>query len=125
MIRLKTTEIARERNRLLAEQGGRCGICSGQCSVDNAVLDHCHATGSVRAAVHRGCNSLLGKIENNAARYGVRDIASFTNGVGSYLRTHMTNITGLIHPTYKTDEEKRVRRNTKARKTRAAKKESV
>jgi hypothetical protein len=58
-------------------------------------------------------------LENNAARYGVRDIGTFANGVAAYLRAHLTNITGLIHPTHKTDEEKRLLRNKRARVTRA------
>jgi hypothetical protein len=38
------------------------------------------------------------------------------------LQRHSENRTGLLHPTYKSDEEKRVRRNAKAKKARAAKK---
>jgi hypothetical protein len=75
----------------------------------------------VRAALHRGCNSLLGKVENNYKRYGVPSVAAFGTGLGQYIQRHATNITGLIHPTHKTDEEKRLARNAKARKTRATK----
>lgn len=88
------------------------------------MLDHNHATGAVRGVLHRGCNSLLGKLENNAARYGVRDIGTFTNGVGRYLLNHMTNITGLLHPTHKSEDEKRELRNKRARASRARKKET-
>lgn len=79
----------------------------------------------MRGTLHIGCNALLGKVENNAARYGVRDIAAFAHGIAPYLRKHLTNVTGLLHPTHKTDDEKRVARNTKARKARAAKKEAA
>lgn len=79
----------------------------------------------MRGVLHRGCNSLWGTLENNAPRYGVRDLAVFANGVGQYLRAHMVNTTGYLHPTYRTEEEKRVRRNAKARATRAKKKESA
>jgi hypothetical protein len=68
--------------------------------------------------LHAGCNSLLGKLENNAARYGVRDIGTFTNGVAKYLREHMVNVTGLLHPTHKNEEEKRLLRNKRARASR-------
>lgn len=91
----------------------------------NAVLDHDHRTGAVRAAIHRGCNSLLGKLENNAARYGVRDIGVFANGVAQYLRAHMTNVTGLLHPTHKSEDEKRELRNKRARATRAKNRETA
>jgi hypothetical protein len=42
--------------------------------------------------------------------------------LAQYLAKHSTNITGLTHPTYKTEDEKRIARNTKARKVRAEKK---
>lgn len=78
----------------------------------------------MRGVLHAGCNSLLGKLENNAARYGVRDIGVFTNGVAAYLRKHMVNITGLLHPTHKSEDEKRDLRNKRARASRAKKKET-
>ena len=125
MTRLTAAQIKPVKIRLLAEQGGVCAICKQSCAPATAVLDHDHRTGAVRAALHRGCNSLLGKLENNAARYGVKDIGTFTNGVAAYLRMHMTNITGYLHPTHKTEEDKRVRRNTKARVRRANKKDTA
>lgn len=100
-------------------------MCSLPTTNQDAVLDHHHGTGAVRGVLHRGCNSLLGKVENNAGRYGVRDVAAFTSGIAGYLRKHMTNVTGLVHPTHKTDEEKRELRNKKARVSRAKKKEST
>ncbi len=80
------------------------------------VLDHCHRTGAVRGTLHRSCNALLGKVENNFARFGVKDLAAFLHGAAGYLLKHKTNITGMIHPTHKTDDEKRVARNAAARK---------
>lgn len=74
--------------------------------------------------LHRGCNSLLGKVENNHKRYGVPSVAAFGSGLGAYLSLHLTNVTGLIHPTHKTEDEKRLARNAKARKARASKKEA-
>lgn len=123
--RLKTTEVSTTRANQLVQQSGRCALCGLPLPPAQAVLDHNHDTGAVRGTLHRGCNSLLGKLENNAARYGVRDIGTFTNGVAAYLRTHMVNVTGLLHPTHKTDDEKRERRNAKARAARAKRKESA
>ena len=125
MRRIKTTEVSSVRLQLLQEQGGLCALCRTKCTEAQAVLDHDHSTGSVRGVLHRGCNSLLGKLENNAARYGVRDIGVFSNGVAQYLRAHLTNITGLLHPTHKTPEEKRLRTNMRARAARAKKKETA
>jgi len=119
--RLKTTEIAVVRASLAKQQQGRCAIC--QLPLSKEVLDHDHSTGAVRATLHAGCNSLLGKVENNYRRYGVQNLAAFLSGVASYLQRHATNQTGLLHSTHRSDDEKRLARNAKARKTRAAKKE--
>lgn len=121
MRRLKTTEVATTRAELLAQQGGRCSLCVLPCTPAHAVLDHDHATGAVRGALHRGCNALLGKIENNYKRYGVPSLPAFCAGTASYLQRHTTNMTGLLHPTHRTEDEKRERRNAQARKRRAAK----
>lgn len=121
--RLKTTEVAIVRHRLWSEQGYKCALCSLPMQQDKAVLDHDHSNGAIRAALHRGCNALLGKVENNAARYGVSSVAAFGSGLGPYLARHTLNITGLLHPTFKTEDEKRLLRNTRARKARASKKE--
>jgi Recombination endonuclease VII len=124
MRRLKVSEVATERSTLLLAQGLRCALCKLPCSLAQAVLDHDHGTGAIRATLHRGCNSLLGKVENNYKRYGVINLAAFLSGLSSYLQAHMTNQTSLIHPTHKTEEEKRLSRNAKARKARAKSKES-
>ncbi len=89
------------------------------------MLDHCHTTGAVRGTLHRSCNSLLGKVENNAARFGVKSLPAFLNGAAKYLQRHTTNITGLIHPTHKSEDEKRLARNAKAVKVRLAKRKSA
>ena len=117
--RLKTTEIAKTRVDLAVQQGGRCAVC--KLPLSKEVLDHDHSTGAVRATLHSGCNSLLGKVENNYKRYGVVNLAAFLNGVAAYLQRHVTNQTGLLHSTFRNEDEKREKRNTKARAARAAK----
>lgn len=117
--RLKTTEVSVIRARLLAAQGGRCAICL--LPVKRECLDHDHDTGAVRGVACSGCNALLGKLENNHKRYGVQNLAAFANGVAAYLAKHSINITGYIHPTHKSEDEKRLARNAKARKARAKK----
>lgn len=88
------------------------------------MLDHCHTSGAVRGTLHRSCNALLGKVENNHARFGVSklNLPAFLHGAASYLQKHKTNITGLIHPTHKTEDEKRLLRNKRAKIARAKKK---
>lgn len=118
--RLKTTEVSVIRERMAKANGNRCALC--QLPLTKPVLDHDHATGAVRGVLHNGCNALLGKLENNYKRYGVVNLAAFSNGVAAYLQRHVTNQTGYLHPTYRTEDEKRERRNTKARAARAARK---
>lgn len=117
--RLKASEVATVRERLAAAQGGRCAIC--QLPLTKPCLDHNHNTGAVRATLHNGCNALLGKLENNYKRYGVVNLSAFLQGTAAYLQRHVTNQTGYLHPSHKTEDEKRERRNAKARATRTAK----
>lgn len=122
--KLKTTQLAAYRVQQAAAQGNRCALCGkpfGTKAPYDPVLDHCHKTGAVRGVLHRGCNSLWGKVENGAPRFGVHDVPSFTHGCAQYQRKHMTNITGLIHPLHKTAEEKKVATAAKRKKAAAAK----
>lgn len=123
MRRLKTTEVRGYREELLREQGGKCALCGEAITGNEAVLDHCHTTGRIRGVLHRGCNAGLGHIENNAPRYRLTDIRRLTK----WLRAIPAYIHGQyedhpFHPTYRTEEEKRLRRNTLARKRRERKK---
>lgn len=105
---------------MLESQGYTCAICHLPCDEEKAVLDHCHKGGHVRAVLHRSCNSLLGKLENNAPRYGMtkEQLIAFVNGAAEYLSVHQENQTGLIHPTFFTAEEKVERRKARAKKQR-------
>lgn len=128
MRRLKTTEVAEVRLAISKKQGGLCALCQqplGKTAPLDPVLDHDHNTGAVRGVLHRGCNSLLGKLENNAGRYGVRNLLAFGTGSSQYLRIHITNITDLLHPSFKTEDEKRLLKNRRARVARKAKKEQA
>lgn len=120
MTRLTVKALAQWRKDTLAKQGGRCAICSLPCSEAQAVGDHDHSTGYMRGVAHRSCNALLGKVENAYLRYGVPNLASFMHGVPAYLQRPQHEVQ---YPTHRTDDEKRIARNTKARKARAAKKE--
>lgn len=120
MSKLKYSEIAPFRNAMLRSQGGRCALCQLPCSEADACLDHDHQTGFVRGVLHRSCNALLGKVENNEKRYGIKSLTAFLHGAATYLQNHGLRTTGTLHPKHKTDEEKRLARNAKARKKRAA-----
>lgn len=121
-MRLKPAEVKPYRIKTLQEQGGLCQICGKPIENGEEVLDHDHKTGFIRGVLHRGCNSLLGKLENNHRRCGVPDLLGFLSGVSAYLQkpAHET-----LHPTHRTEEEKRLRRNKKAKKRRNKLKEKT
>ena len=117
-MKLKTKEVKALRLDLLKAQGYKCALCSLDLTEEKAVLDHSHKSGAIRAVLHRSCNSLLGKVENNAPRYGV-NLEAFTQGLGQFLALHSTPQSDLIHPSHFTLEEKKAR--TKVRLKRKAK----
>ncbi len=129
--KLKYKDIKSTRLALLEQQEYRCAICGLACTIDQAVLDHCHKNttdchknntgGHIRAVLHRGCNALLGRIENNAPRHGIQlqQLIAFLVGASRYIDFHQVNQTGLIHPLHLTPEEKAARRKAKARRARA------
>lgn len=107
-MKLKYNEIAPYRAQQLNTQNNCCALC-GDVVVDDAVLDHCHKTGKLRKVLHRGCNSLLGKIENNMPRskMTIDRLEVFAGRLIEYITTQHTDI---IHPTYKTTEERKMGR---------------
>lgn len=123
--KLKTTEVKKVREELLRRQGGVCALTHYPLDPSDAVLDHCHTTGHIRGTIHRGANSLLGKLENNHKRYGVSKPMMFA--IGRNLEAYLTRSfeANPLHPTHKTEDEKRLARNAKARAARAKKKEQA
>lgn len=61
---------------LVASQGGACAICG---DVTTLYVDHCHASGLIRAALCRSCNLALGMAKDDPSR--LRKMAE-------YLETH-------------------------------------
>lgn len=124
--KLKYSEVAKTRASMLQSQGGTCALCSLPIAKGKDVLDHDHTEGHLRGVLHSGCNSLLGKLENNYKRYGVPDLRLFLAGAPQYLTkgSRIPLDQRVLHPTFKTDEEKRQARNEAARERRAAKKKT-
>ena len=93
-------------------------------SVTEAVLDHDHATGHVRGVLHRGVNSLLGKIENNHRRYGVSlpMLRAMAPAIAAYIEKDYS--ANVFYPTHRSADEKRELRNKRARDARARKLEA-
>ena len=125
MQRLKHSEVAAFRDKLYVAQGSVCALCGQAIEASARVLDHCHTTGEVRGVLHRGCNSMLGHIENNRPRYQLTStvrMAGFLNKVLPYLAWNLSTHRGILYPTHRTEEEKRLLRNKRARTKRAKEK---
>lgn len=107
-VRLKYSEIPAVRNYLLEQQNHCCGLCGDIIEEGKAVLDHDHRSGIIRRVLHRGCNSMLGKIENNMARseIDIFRLMKIADKVADYIQN---NTTDWIHPTYKTPEERKMK----------------
>lgn len=118
--------------KLAKEQGGNCLLCGKPLDFsikgtkgDSVVADHCHLSGRIRGALHRSCNGGEGRVSSAAGRWIVGSmqdplaIAKALRALAEYLEREPSN---YLYPTYKTDEEKRLAANAKARKARAVKK---
>lgn len=125
MHRLKSTQVKQHRDELLLAQGGRCLLCQERIEGDDVpVLDHDHNTGHVRGVLHRGCNAMLGHIENNRARNYLKGGRLFRmlRGIEAYILRDYASLGTPLHHTFKTEDEKRERRNKLARARRAKEK---
>lgn len=123
MIRLKTTEVAAHRAELARQQGDVCALCGEPFSPKNPqVLDHEHVTGLVRGTLHRGCNSMLGVIENGASRYFLTSPAKLSVFLRNVVPYKFKEHTPILYPSHRSDEEKRLLRNKRAAAARKARK---
>lgn len=126
MRKLKTAEVKSVRDLMAAKQGYKCILCSASLKQKDPVLDHCHDTGTVRAVLCRNCNGMEGKVRTAAIRATSREgMREWLSNLAEYWEHYYQNPRPLLYPTHKTEAEKRLERNKKARTRRAAaKKES-
>lgn len=118
--KMKYKEVITVRNELLKKQGNKCGICQRNMTGIKACLDHCHTTGFIRGVLCSTCNAAEGKIKTQANKAkGTLTMIKWLMHLCSYLTLHSTVDSGLIHPTHKTLEERRVLNNQRARERRA------
>ena len=124
MTRLTTAQVAPARAKLLQLQKYKCPLCQGSMKGGGKkpALDHNHDTGYIRDVLCLNCNGMEGKIHNLARRGGGKDGAhAFVCALIRYWERHEEpQHGGILHPTHKTAEEKRLATNAKARKKRAA-----
>lgn len=125
--RLKTSELSSAREVLLKKQGNICPLCGGKMggAGKQPVLDHCHNTGFIRDVLCRNCNGMEGKVFNLArrAKNGMTEMQWLQRLIDYHARHSTPQHGGVLHPTHKTEAEKRLARNKKARLRRAALKE--
>lgn len=120
MEKMKTKEIPEVKLRILKEQGYHCLLCRidlRRVEARNVCLDHCHKTGFIRGVLCRNCNGVLGKVENLAtrAKKELTHVMWLDNAVEFLKHTSRAPAYDLIHPTFKTEAQKRELRNKRAR----------
>lgn len=127
--KLSRSQLKAYGHKLGADQGGKCLLCLNQLDFktvgvrSGVVVDHSHVNGLIRAALCRGCNGALGKIETSAATWGKQGqnnqtaIAAYLIRCGEYL---LSTPKSSIYPDHKSDEEKALATKNKALKAAAA-----
>ena len=106
MNKLKATEIKDYREQQLAKQHNCCSLCGDPIAEGKAVLDHDHKTGLIRSVLHRGCNAMLGKIENAMEINDIskQRLARIAANLIHYINHSSTD---LLHPTHVTTPRKK------------------
>ena len=108
MNRLKQKELADYRYDLWCEQSHICPLCHKQIEKEDAVLDHCHATGHIRRVLHRACNAQEARVINQAYRSKADDPFLFIANIIEYYKKDYSDMP--IHPTHLTGNEKELKR---------------
>ena len=119
-MRLKPKDIKQYREQYHKEQNGICPLCQEPIELSDAVLDHRHSDGYIRGTIHRNCNLYIGKMENNLARNKItrNRLKNILNNFIEYIDSNKD----VIHPTYRTPEEKIQRAQARRKKMQAYKK---
>tara|TARA_R110001632_G_scaffold81352_9_gene181231 strand:- start:92 stop:475 length:384 start_codon:yes stop_codon:yes gene_type:complete len=110
-------ELKEHREGLVKKQKGICGVSGIKMTAP--VLDHCHESGLCRMALQREINAFEGKVFNAWKRY-VRHLGvPFDEVLAGLVKYHQSDFTDQpLHPTHRTDDEKRLLRNKRARRSR-------
>jgi hypothetical protein len=118
-MRIKISQIPAYRDKYIIDQKGKCWLCEIDLNKVTPCLDHDHETGFLRGVLCQNCNGIEGKI-HNLTRRAKRDKTKmeFLDKVMSYWSLFNAHPRTEIHPTHKTPDEKRLRRNKKARERR-------
>jgi len=112
MRRITAREIRELRLQYLQAQMHLCALCAQSLTPEDAVLDHDHASGQLRCAIHRWCNTFLGKIENGAVRNRITPLQ--LENILRNLQAYQQDLKPLLHPTHRTPEERKTRARKRA-----------
>jgi hypothetical protein len=117
--RLDKDELAKLRADIAATQGHCCALCGVNLHGQKMCLDHNHKTGRIRSVLCVNCNGIEGKVFNLARRAKrERNEPAFIQSLIDYWKFHTENPRSEIHPTHKSEDEKRLLRNKRARRKR-------
>jgi len=118
-MRIKNKDIPALRDKIMQEQENQCWLCKIDLRTVVPCLDHDHETGRIRGVLCQNCNGIEGKIANLARRAKRnRTRYDYIVSILGYWNMHSAIQRPEIHPTHKTTDEKRLRRNKKAREKR-------
>ena len=130
-MKLKQADLPKVRRAILTAQGMKCPLCQhplGSNTKKKPALDHNHETGYVRGVLCVNCNGMEGKVWNLARRAAGKGIdpQMWLERLIQYYDKHVLpqwgNETrrGLIYPTFKSKNEKRLATLAKAKRRRQA-----
>jgi len=136
-VKLKQTEVPAIRMQIQVAQGNLCPLCHanfGDAKLQGKklvpkytpVLDHNHDNGKLRGVLCNNCNGMEGKIKNRVrrAKRDLSDIQWLRNLLG-YWEHHQEARSVYVYPTHKSDDDKRLLRNKRARLKRASHKAAI
>lgn len=126
-MRIKAKDIPALRDKIASAQQGLCKLCGVALSgTAKPCLDHDHTTGRIRGVLCLNCNGIEGKIHNLARRAKRENsIYDFVKSILDYWDYFKIAPRPEIHPTHKTEDEKRLLRNKRARLARKKKKKVI
>lgn len=114
--RLDKKQLDALRVEIANNQGNCCALCGESLHGKKACLDHNHSTGAIRSVLCVNCNGIEGKVFNLARRAKQKKTpVEWVKGLIEYWEFHAECPRSEIHPTHKTEDEKRLLRNKRAR----------
>ena len=129
-VKFKQSELSKVKKALITRQKGVCPICGGdltRVASKNVVVDHDHKTGVVRAALHRGCNGLEGRVLKFCMTWGkckgITEVIKMMERLSNFWTLHKAPQTEWIYYNHKTAVQKRLAVNKKRRLAAAKRRE--